>query len=100
MKIFDRELLGRAVIAADGRVIGKVAGISIETEGTSLTSLEIELRRPLEEELGVEHHLFRASKIEVPFAEVQSIGDTVVLSIPFEALQKTSMRAHAHPSPA
>lgn len=100
MKISDRELIGRAVIAADGRVIGKVSGITIDTDGPTLGTLEIELRKPLEDELGVEHHMLRASKIEVSFGEIQSIGETVVLAVPVEALRKPTMRAPAHSSPA
>ena len=91
MKISDRDLRGRAVIAADGRVIGKVSGITLESDGPGLGTMEVEVRREVENELGVEHHTFSASKIEVPFTEVQSIGETVVLSIPVDALRKTPM---------
>jgi sporulation protein YlmC with PRC-barrel domain len=99
MKISDRELRGRAVIAADGRVIGRVSGLTLDSDGLGLGTLEIEVRREAEEALGVEHKVFSASKIEVPFGSVQSIGDTVVLAVPLDALRKTPMPT-AQPAPA
>ncbi len=90
MKISDEDLRGRAVIAADGRVIGKVSGISIDSDGPGLGTIEVDVRKELENELGVEHRVFHSAKIEVPFSEVQSIGDTVVLAIPVEALRSVA----------
>jgi len=99
MKISDRDLRGRAVIAADGRVIGKVDGITIDSEGPGLGCLQVEVRRDHENDLGVEHHTFRASRIEIPFAEVQSIGETIVLAIPVVALRKHDVSAAAQATP-
>jgi sporulation protein YlmC with PRC-barrel domain len=90
MRISDQALRGRTVIGADGRALGEVAGITIEagdSERPHLETIQIKLRREIEDELGVEHRRLRAATIEVPFASVQSIGDAVVLSISVPTLR-------------
>jgi sporulation protein YlmC with PRC-barrel domain len=89
MRISDQDLRGRTVIGADGRAIGEVAGLTLDTidsDRPSLATLQVALRREMEDALGIEHRRFRPATIEIPFANVQSIGDAVVLSIPVDGL--------------
>lgn len=86
MRLSDESLRGRIVIAGDGRVVGEVAGIFLGPGAERVEALQIKLRNEVADLLGKRHHLFQAGRIEIPVRMVQSVGETVVLSVGMEAL--------------
>jgi len=82
MQISDEQLRGRTVIAADGQAIGEVAALYIDTSTWATIALQIKLSKAAAEQLGATHGLLRAATFELPVRLVQSVGDTVLLSVP------------------
>ena len=90
MQISDENLRGRTVIAADGHAIGEVAALFIETATWSIASFKIKLSKAAAEQLGASQSLLRAATIELPVRVIQSVGDTVLLSVPTLGLRTTA----------
>jgi sporulation protein YlmC with PRC-barrel domain len=88
MQVSDENLRGRSVIAADGQSIGEVASLFIDTATWTIITLQVKLSKAAAEQLGAEHSLLRAATIELPVRVVQSVGDTVLLSLPTLELRK------------
>lgn len=89
MQISDELLRGRAVIAADGQSIGEVAALFVETATWTVISLQIKLSKTAAEQLGATRSLLHAATIDLPVRMVQSVSDTVLLSIPTSGLRET-----------
>ena len=81
MRLSDENLRGRTVIAADGQVIGDIAGLFLETNSWRVESLQVRLRKEVADQLGATRSIFHAGTLEMPIRMVQSVGDTVVLSV-------------------
>jgi sporulation protein YlmC with PRC-barrel domain len=88
VRLSDVNLHDRVVIAADGLVIGEIAALFLDAEGWRIEALQIKLRPEIADRLGAERHLFRAGNLEVPVTLVQSVSDTVVLSVPVDGLRQ------------
>ena len=93
MQISDQLFRGRTVIAADGQAIGEVAALFFGTSTWTIVSLQIKLSKGAAEQLGASRSLLRASTIELPVHMVQSVGDTVLLSVPTPGLRQTLPQA-------
>jgi sporulation protein YlmC with PRC-barrel domain len=93
MHISDEHFRGRTVIAADGQAVGEVAALFIETSTWTVISLQIKLSKTAAEQLGASRSLLHAATIELPVGLVQSVGDTVLLSVPTLGLRQTSPEA-------
>ncbi len=76
---YEDTLRGRAVIDAQGTVIGEIDDLVVDTDAWKLDALRVKLRRDVADAIGVHRSAFRAASIEVPASAVQSIGETVVL---------------------
>ena len=98
MRLLDEKLMGRAIIGADGKVIGEVAGFFVDGETWRLDALQVKLDRAVAEQLGARHGLFRPTFIEVPTRLVQSLGDTIVLSVVVEGLRQVLALGEEHAS--
>ena len=91
------ELRGRAVIASDGRVLGEIATLLFEGNGgISVEAIRVKLRNDIADQLGIRRSTFRAATIDVPANAIQSVTDTVVLSIAVSEL-RSAPEAHAMP---
>jgi sporulation protein YlmC with PRC-barrel domain len=88
MQISDENLRGRTVVAADGQAIGEVAAMFVDTSTWTIISLQIKLSKAAAEQLGASHSLLRAATFELPVRMVQSVADTVLLSVPTLELRK------------
>jgi sporulation protein YlmC with PRC-barrel domain len=93
MQISDELLRGRAVIAADGQAIGDVAALFIDTSTWAIVSLQIKLSKTAADQLGAARSLLHAATIDLPVGMVQSVGDTVLLSVPTPGLRQTQPEA-------
>lgn len=102
MRISDELLRGRTVIGADGRAIGEVTGVMIDSETWGVATLQIKLRREVGDTLGIHHRMFQSPVMELPIQTVQSVGDAVILSMSIENLRElvTPSPKHEHvPAP-
>jgi sporulation protein YlmC with PRC-barrel domain len=96
MQISDENLRGRSVVAADGQTTGEVAGVFIDTSTWTIASLKIKLSKTAAEQLGASKSLLRATTIELPIRMIQSVGDTVLLSVPTLGLRQNVSEADQH----
>jgi sporulation protein YlmC with PRC-barrel domain len=85
----DEQLRGRTVIAADGQAIGEVNALFIDTSTWIVASLQVKLSKTAAEQLGAARSLLHAATLEIPVRLVQSVGDTVLLSVPTLGLRRT-----------
>jgi sporulation protein YlmC with PRC-barrel domain len=90
MQISDEHLRGRTVIAADGQAIGEVAALFIDTSTWTIVALQIKLSKSAAEQVGAARGLLRAATLDLPVRMVQSVSDTVLLSVPTLELRQTS----------
>jgi sporulation protein YlmC with PRC-barrel domain len=88
MQISDEHLRGRTVIAADGQAIGEVGTLLLETSTWSVIALQIKLSKSAAEQIGASRGLLRAATFELPVRLVQSVADTVLLSVPTPELRQ------------
>jgi sporulation protein YlmC with PRC-barrel domain len=88
MQISDEDLRGRTVIAADGQAIGEVAALFIDTSTWTIVALQIKLSKSAAEQLGAARGLLRAATFELPVRMVQSVADTVLLTVPTMELRQ------------
>jgi sporulation protein YlmC with PRC-barrel domain len=96
MQVSDEHLRGRTVIAADGQAIGEVAALFIDTSAWIIVALQIKLSKPAAEQLGAARGLLRAATFELPVRMIQSVGDTVLLSVPTLELRQIPEAADGH----
>ncbi len=107
MQISDERLRGRTVIGADGRAIGEVVGLIVDSEGWQLAALQVRLRRAISESIGLKKGVFSGATVDVPRQALQSVGDAVILSISLDSLREIAGRGRTdeqrpdakHPAP-
>ena len=87
MHASDESIRGRTVIAADGQVIGEISGLVLDSDAWRVESLQITLRKDTADQIGAHRTVFRAGELEIPTRLVQSVGATVVLSVPVDELR-------------
>lgn len=86
MRFTDVNLRGRAIITADGQVIGELAALVIESARLSVEAVHAKLRNDVADRLGAQRSVFHPAVVELPSRMIQSVGDTVVLSVGLEEL--------------
>lgn len=94
MRLSDKTLNGRAVISADGKVLGSISELFISSPDWRLESIRIELRKDIADRIGASRTVFHRGTIELPVSFIQSVGDAVVLTVDVEKLRE------AHRTPA
>jgi sporulation protein YlmC with PRC-barrel domain len=100
METTDVELRDRTVIGADGNAIGQVAAMIVDADSWTVKAVRIKLRDTAADQAGIGHSLFRASTIDIPVDHIQSIGDTVVLTVSARGLRPAEGGAHDQGQPA
>lgn len=88
MRLSDENLRGLTVIGADGRAIGDVAALFLDSDSWRVESLRVTLRKDIADQLGASRSMFRAGTVQIPVRFVQSVGDALVLSVPVDALRE------------
>jgi sporulation protein YlmC with PRC-barrel domain len=88
MRLSDENLRGRTVIGADGRAVGEVAALFVDSVAWSVESIQVKLRTEIADQLGASRTIFHAGTLEVPIRLIQSVGDAVVLSVPVAGLRE------------
>lgn len=87
MQMSDQSIRGRTVIAGDGQVIGEITAIFFNSDGWRVEALQLKLRKETADQLGAHRTVFQAGEIVVPVRMVQSVGETVILSVAMAELQ-------------
>ena len=82
------------MISADGKAIGSIAELFIDSVKWCVESIRIELRNDVADRVAANRTLFRRGTIELPVSFIQSVSDTVVLSVDVEKLRE----AHRPPT--
>ena len=95
MRLSDQTLHDRTVISADGKAIGSITELFVSTSDWRIESIRIQLRKDIAERIGADHSIFRRGTLELPVSFIQSVSDTVVLSVNLEQLRE----AHRTPPP-
>lgn len=96
MRLSDESLRAKTVICADGKAIGEIAELYISSADWRIESIRIELRKEIADHIGANRTVFRRGTIELPVSFIQSVSDTVLLTIDVESLRE----AHRAPTPA
>ncbi len=86
---FDGGIRGRKVISADGHLIGEIADLLVDPATWRVESVQLKLNKAIADALGVHRGKFHAGTIELPVEMIQSVGETVVLSVPSTSLRPT-----------
>lgn len=87
MRLSDENLRGRTIISADGQVIGEINALFLDSEAWRVESLQVSLNKQIADQLGAHRSTFHAGELELPVRMVQSVGDTVVLTVPVDGLR-------------
>lgn len=87
--LFNGSIRGRKVIAADGHLIGEIEDLVFDAGAWRVQALQLKLDKAVADKLGVHRGRFHAGTIELPVEMIQSVGDTVVLSVPTSSLRPT-----------
>jgi sporulation protein YlmC with PRC-barrel domain len=88
MRLSDVNLRGRTIIGADGQLIGEVAALFLDSETWRVESLQAKLDRSVADRLGAARGMFHAATFELPIRIIQSVGDTIVLSVSVDELRQ------------
>jgi sporulation protein YlmC with PRC-barrel domain len=94
MRLSDETLHHRTVISADGKAIGSISELFISTSDWRIESIRVELNKDIAQRIGATRTLFHRGTIELPVNFIQSVSDTVVLSVDVDQLRE------AHRAPA
>lgn len=87
MRLSDKSLNGRALIGADGKVIGSISELFISTTDWRVESISVELRKDIADRIGADRSIFHRGSIELPINLIQAVGDAVVLTVDVEQLR-------------
>lgn len=88
MRLSDDSIRGRTIIAADGQVVGVINGFYLDTDGWGVELLQAKLGKDVADKIGADRSIFHAGTLGIPVRMVQSVGDTVVLSVPVDGLRE------------
>ncbi len=94
MRLSDKTLHDRTVISADGKAIGSITEIYIDTSDWRVESIRIELRKDIADRIGASRTIFHRGTLELPATFIQSVSDAIVLSLGVDQLRE------AHRPPA
>jgi sporulation protein YlmC with PRC-barrel domain len=88
VRLSDDNIRGRAIIAADGQMVGELTSLFLESDTWRVESLQAKLGKDIADQIGADRSIFHAGMLEIPVRMVQSVGDTVVLSVPIDGLRE------------
>lgn len=86
---FNESISGLKVIAADGRQVGEIGDLLIDTGSWLVEFVQLKVDKDVADELGVQHGRFHAGTVDLPVHMIQSVGDNVILSVPADRLRPT-----------
>lgn len=78
-EINSAQIIGKRVVAKDGRELGTVESIFVETEGWQVTAMAVKVARDKLDELRMKRPLVGSRSIKIPMTEVAAATDNVML---------------------
>lgn len=84
----DQTIRGKIVIAGDGQVVGEIQSLCFDSVSWKVESFTIRLRKDTADQLGAHRSVFQAGEFELPIVLIQSVGETVILSVGVQELRK------------
>ena len=87
MRVSEQSFRGKHVISADGSVVGTVDAMYIDGASLHVDCIAVSVRKDFAERLGVGRGVFHKGIVEIPASQIQSVGETIVLSVPAAALR-------------
>ncbi len=88
MRLSDENLRGRTIIAADGQVVGEITALFFESDAWRVESLQAKLGKDIADQIGADRSMFHAGTLEIPVRMIQSVSDTVLLSVSAHGLRE------------
>ena len=85
------DIIGDEVLSADAKVIGKVEGIGIDTEGWKGKVLKLQVNKGMEEAVGVKKPLFGAARFYFDVQYVENIAHVITVSRKTDKLKEISV---------
>lgn len=67
-------------------MLGEAATVWIDTQSWQVRSIGVKLRKEVADQMGANRSMLRAVSLEIPVRMIQSVGDTVLLSVPVDGL--------------
>lgn len=98
MHLFDGTLRGRTTLSADGQMVGETVAIFLDYEARRVESIKVKLRPEVADQLGANRSVFHTGVLEIPVRMIQSVGRSVILSVPIKALRDMQVGEAEHNS--
>ncbi len=76
---FDENLSGKGVLTQDGREIGKLSDLVVDSASWRVRALVVKLDRDLLDQFDLKKPMFGTVPLDIPVDFVSGIGDKVVL---------------------
>ncbi|HEY8429590.1 MAG TPA: PRC-barrel domain-containing protein [Sandaracinaceae bacterium] len=95
------ELSGKDVISQDGRELGSVSDVVLDSSSWRIEALVVKLDRDLLEAFHMKRPMFGTQTIQLPTGHVSGVGDKVILVKTLKeltALARDEVRRDAHKS--
>ncbi|MFW6067461.1 MAG: PRC-barrel domain-containing protein [Myxococcota bacterium] len=83
--ITTRDILDKKVLTQDGRDVGHVEALELDTAGWRVPALRVKVRRDQLEGLGLKRPLIGGKAARIAVDQVADVTDHVILKSPFEA---------------
>lgn len=87
------KLRGRAVVDANGSILGRVREPLVDMETWLIDALRVRPKRAICDELGLHWSFFRRPTIDIPTGQVQAAGDAILLRVAIGDLREMAQSA-------
>jgi sporulation protein YlmC with PRC-barrel domain len=77
--MYGKDMLDKEVVALDGWKIGKSKEIIFDNSSWQITSLDVELKGNIENELGWDNIPLSHNRLPIAVSQIQGIGDMITL---------------------
>ncbi|MCX6650534.1 MAG: PRC-barrel domain-containing protein [Methanomassiliicoccales archaeon] len=81
------DIVGKEVISADAKIIGKVEGITVDSDTWKVPAIRVIVRKGNEAALNIKKKAIGTQKVHVATPQVSSVTDTVTLAVKMEQVK-------------
>ena len=78
---------GKAVITKDGKRLGTIVGVSVDTAGWSVTKIKVSLGKEVGETLSIKKPFMKPRTLALRKEAVAAVGDMITLSVDLKSLR-------------
>lgn len=79
MRLTYDQLRKRKVMTSDGKEIGDVVGLEIDTESLRVTAVQVKVHKEMVKEIGAKKPLIGRAELKLAISKISGIGDAVIL---------------------